>query len=451
MKKSFTSYFILSLLSAMAVKGADSNWPRWRGPQADGTAPDATPPTRWSETENVKWKAKLPGFGTSTPIIWKDQVFILTAVPTGKKVDAAEPPPESAPSNDRDRSGQRQGGPGGRSEKPTEVYQWVIVALNRATGKIDWQQVAREEVPHEGHHRDHGFASASPVTDGEHLYAFFGSRGLYCYDLKGNKKWEKDLGDMQTRNSFGEGASPALHGDTLVITWDHEGDDFVVALDKKTGRELWRKERDEPTSWATPLIVEHAGRAQAVVSATNKIRSYNLADGDVVWESGGMTSNVIPSPVAGFGNVYVLSGFRGAALFAIELGQTGDLTGGKAISWQHHKGTPYVPSPLLSGERLYFYSGNNGILSCFNAKSGEPFYETQRISDLSGGVYASPIAAGGKVYLVGRDGKSVVIKDAPTLEPIATNELDDRFDASPAAVDKELYLRGHQFLYCLAE
>ncbi|MEO8353185.1 MAG: PQQ-binding-like beta-propeller repeat protein, partial [Chthoniobacteraceae bacterium] len=456
MKMSFASCFVLSTLGASIVgafslPAADSDWPRWRGPQANGTAPGAKPPTTWSETEHVKWKTKLPGFGTSTPIIWKDQVFILTAIPTGKKVEAAEPPPESEPANASDQQGRRRGGSGGRSENPTEIYQWVILALNRTTGKTAWQKVAREEVPHEGHHRDHGFASASPVTDGEHLYAFFGSRGLYCYDLQGNKKWEKDFGDMQTRNSFGEGASPALHGDTLVITWDHEGDDFVVALDKRTGRELWRKERDEPTSWATPLIVEHDGTAQAVVSATNKIRSYDLADGKVVWECGGMTTNVIPTPVTGFDNVYVLSGFRGAALLAIELGQKGDLTGGKAIAWQHGKGTPYVPSPLLSGERLYFYSGNNGILSCFNARSGEPFYETERIADLSGGVYASPIAADGKVYLVGRDGKSVVIKDAPTLEPIATNELDDRFDASPAAVAGELFLRGHEFLYCLAE
>ena len=338
-----------------------------------------------------------------------------------------------------------------RSEKPTEAYQFVILCVDRDSGKIQWQKVAREEVPHEGHHRDHGFASASPVTDGEHVYAYFGSRGLYCYDLDGNLKWEKDFGDMQTRSGFGEGSSPALHGNTLVITWDHEGDDFVVALDKRTGKELWRKSRNEPTSWATPLIVEHEGKPQAVVNATERIRSYDLATGDVIWEAGGMTTNVIPTPVTGFGMVYALSGFRGASLQAIKLGRTGDLTDTDAIAWQHNKATPYVPSPLLSGDRLYFYSGNNGILSCFDAKTGKGHYQAQRIADLLGGVYASPIAANGRVYLVGRDGKTVVIKDAEQLQVLATNKLEDKFDASGAIAGKELFLRGHQYLYCISE
>jgi outer membrane protein assembly factor BamB len=211
---------------------------------------------------------KIPGFGTSTPIVWKDQVFVVTAIPTGKKTEAApEPAPAAEPAPEASGGQRRRGGAGGggggmRSEKPSEAYQFAVIAVDRASGKIVWQKVAREEVPHEGHHRDHGFASASPVIDGEHLYVSFGSRGIYCFDLKGNLKWEKDLGDMQTRNSFGEGASPAVHGDTVVINWDHEGDDFIVALDKRTGTERWRQKRDEPTTWSTPLIVEHDGKAQ---------------------------------------------------------------------------------------------------------------------------------------------------------------------------------------------
>lgn len=436
-------------------QGAKDGWPRWRGPIANGIAPAGNPPLKWSETENLKWKTKIPGFGTSTPIISGDRVFILTAMPSGKKAEAPAVAAPAASPDDAARQGgrPRRGGGGGgmQSEKPSEAYQFIVLCLDRNTGKVLWQKVAREEVPHEGHHRDHGFASASPVTDGEHVYAYFGSRGLYCYDLEGNLKWEKDFGDMQTRNGFGEGSSPTLHGNTIFITWDHEGDDFIVALDKRTGNELWRQPRNEPTGWSTPLIVEHDGKAEVVVSATERIRSYDVANGKQLWECAGMTANAIPTPVTGFGKVYAISGFRGAALLAIQLGKTGDLTGTDAIAWQHNKGTPYVPSPLLSGERLYFYSGNNGMLSCFNAQTGKPYYETERIPDLLGGVYASPVGASGRVYLVGRDGKTVVIKDSDKLETLATNKLDDKFDASAAIAGKELYLRGHEYLYCLSE
>ncbi len=338
-----------------------------------------------------------------------------------------------------------------RSEQPTEAHAFTVLAVDRHTGRLLWERVARTEVPHEGHHRDHGYASFSPVTDGEWLFAWFGSRGLYAYDLAGNLKWEKDLGDMQTRNSFGEGNSPALHGDVLVVQWDHEGEDFIVALDKRTGRELWRRERDEPTTWSTPLVVVHAGRTQVVANATQRIRSYDLHSGELLWECGGMTQNVIPSPVSDGQRVYVLSGFRGAALLAIRLGYRGDLSRSpEAIAWRHGRNTPYVPSPLLYEGRLYFYSGNNAMLSVFEAAGGKPLVEAERLGGLSG-VYASPLGAAGRVYLVGRDGNTLVIRHGDRLEVLSTNRLDDRFDASPAAVGRELYLRGHRHLYCLAE
>ena len=443
---------VASLVAADAIDAevALRNWPQWRGPAFNGTAPNGSAPTIWSETENVKWKFKIPGEGSATPIVWDDQVFLLTAIETAKTdaIPTAEPPPP--PAGDRPRRGPG-GDVGGRSDKPTTPVQFVIISLDCKTGKPLWQKTAREQVPHEGHHRDHGFASGSPVTDGEHVFAHFGSFGLYCYDMKGNLVWEKDLGDMQTRNSFGEGSSPALHGDTIVVNWDHEGEDFIVALDKKTGKERWRQQRDEPTTWSTPLVVEHGGKAQVVVCATNKIRSYDLATGAQIWECGGMTTNVIPTPISEGGRLYATSGYRGAALLAIQLGRTGDLTGTDAIAWQHGKATPYVPSPLLVNGRLYFYSGNNGILSCCDAANGKQLIEAQRIDELLGGVYASPVCADGRIYLVGRDGKTVVIKQSDTLEILATNILDDRIDASPAIVGKNIFLRGHQSLYCIGE
>jgi outer membrane protein assembly factor BamB len=350
------------------------------------------------------------------------------------------------------------GGPGGRGGRggfgggppPDEVYQFAVLCLDRQSGKVLWQQTAREEAPHQARHQTGSFASASAVTDGQHVVAHFGSRGLYCYDLNGRLQWSQDLGDLRIANNFGEGSSPALFGNTLVLLWDHEGEDFIVALDKTTGQELWRQSRDERTSWSTPLIVQHDGATQVVTTATGKIRSYELASGKLLWECSGMTSNVIPSPVAGHGMVYCMSGFRGNALLAIRLGKSGDLTDSDAIAWRHGRATPYVPSPLLYGDRLYFLSNNNGVLSCFDAVTGKPLYTEQRLEQVRN-VYASPIGAAGRVYLVGRDGAALVIKHGETFEVLAANELDDSIDASPVAVGKELFLRGHENLYCLAE
>jgi outer membrane protein assembly factor BamB len=422
----------LALCLGLPVLVDADGWPRWRGPLASGAAPTASPPTRWSETENLKWKVQIPGFGTSTPVIWGDRVFVLTANAAGK---TAETP--------------AAGGPFGGFE-PQDTFQFIVLCYNRADGALRWQKVVREEVPHEGHHRDHGFASASPVTDGQHVFAHFGSRGLYCLDMEGTVIWEQDFGDMATRNNFGEGTSPALHGDTLVVNWDHEGTDFIVALDKRTGETRWRKERDEPTNWSTPLMVEHGNRVQVIVNATDKVRAYDLATGQVIWECGGQTVNAIPSPVAQDGVVYVTSGFKGSALFAIRLDGSGDVAGTESVLWSHNKSTPYVPSPLLYQDRLYFVSGNTGMLSCFDARTGEAHYEAERLPDIFG-IYASPVAADGRVYVMGRDGTAVVLKAGPELEVMSTNKLDDKVDASLALVDRELFVRGHKHLYCIAE
>ena len=463
-------------LAALAawVNPARADWPQWRGPLANGVATGATPPTEWSETKNVKWKVKIPGSGTSTPIILGDKVYLTTAVATGKKsappvldpslkqADAPPaPPPPGGPGGER-RERRREGGPGGppggppgggggrgRGAAPDETYQFQLHCLDRATGKTLWQQTAIEQLPHEGHHQDHGYASHSPVTDGTHVYAYFGSRGLHCYTLDGKLVWSKSLGRMQTRNGFGEGSSPLLTGDAIVINWDHEGADFIVCLDKKTGAERWRKERDEPTSWATPLAVEHDGKTQIVVSATNRIRSYDLATGDQIWECGGMTTNAIPTPLTGHGMLYAVSGFRGNAVLAIRLGRTGDLTDTDAIAWKYETKAPYVPSALLEGDRLWFFSQNTGIISCLDAKTGKVLVDAARVEGL-GGVYASPVTADGKIYLTGRNGEGIVLRAGPKLEILASNKLDEKFEASPALSGTEMLLRGHEFLYCLA-
>jgi len=439
---------------------APANWPAWRGPLASGVAPDAHPPTQWSETQNVHWKVSIPGRGTSTPVIWEDQVFILTAVPTGpgpeapaKASDSGGSPTERPDRPDRPRrggGGGSGGGGGGMVDRPTQVQQFTVMSFDRKTGKQRWSHSPRTQLPHEGHHKDHGFASASPVTDGKHLIVSFGSFGLYGYDLKGKRLWEKDLGDMRTRNSFGEGSSPALDGNTVVVLWDHEGDDFIVALDKRDGRELWRQTRDEPTGWCTPLIVSDGGRKQVIVNGTNKVRSYDLKDGKLLWECAGQTVNAIPSAVSSGDRVFLMSGYRGNALQALRLDRSGDLTGTDGIVWSHAKSTPYVPSPLLVGNTLYFLSNNSAMLSAFDAASGKAHFEAERLDGLNG-VYASPVAADGRVYVVGRDGNTAVLRQGERLEVLAKNSLDDGFDASPAIVGKQIFLRGRQSLYCIAE
>ncbi|NUO81006.1 PQQ-binding-like beta-propeller repeat protein [candidate division KSB1 bacterium] len=412
----------------------EKNWPQWRGPHANGVAAHANPPLEWSETKNIRWKIEVPGKGLSSPVVWGDRVFITTAVALEQSVAA-----EAG-------EGRRRGG-----IAPTSRHKFVLLALARRDGKVVWERTAIEAVPHEGTHNDGSWASNSAITDGEHVIAHFGSRGIFCYDMQGKLAWQKDLGDMSTRNGFGEGSSPALHGNTLVVNWDHEGESFIVALDKRSGKELWRNKREEITSWSTPLVVTHEGKTQVIVNATNRVRAYDLASGAVIWECGGMTVNVIPSPVTAEGVVYVTSGFRGSALRAIRLaGAKGDITDSPAVLWKYDQDTPYVPSPLLYGDKIYFLKVNSGILSCLNAKTGASHYGPQRLEGVPS-IYASPVAAAERVYVTSRDGMTLVIKHGPAFEVLASNKLNDEVDASIAIVDREIFLRGGKFLYCIAE
>jgi len=335
-------------------------------------------------------------------------------------------------------------------ETPDQVYQFVVLCLDRKTGKTLWQKVARETVPHEGHQQNNTYASASPLTDGQVLIAFFGSRGLHCYDLDGNLKWSKDFGQMRTKMGFGEGASPALYGNTVVVVWDHEGDDFIVALDKATGKELWRTPRDEATGWSTPLVINYGGKQQVVVNASGKVRSYDLANGKEIWSCAGQTANAIPTPVADADTVYVTSGFRGNALYAFALGKTGDLADTDAIRWKHDKNTPYVPSPLLVDDLLYIVANTDAKLSCFDAKTGSAHFEAERLEGIFS-IYASPVAAKDRVYVLGREGTCLVLKKGPKLEILATNKLDEKTDASIALVGNELFVRGRENLYCIGD
>lgn len=430
---SLVAALLLAATLPHATAAADPvRWPQWRGPAGNGAA-EGNPPVEWSETKNIAWKSPLPGLGSSTPVVIGERIYLTVAIDTGKT-------PEGE-AGGRDSSGRA----------PDDVHEFAVVAYELADGSEAWRSIVDRGVPHEGSHLHSTWASNSPVTDGEHLYAYFGSQGLYALDLNGNVIWSHDFGVMEKRLEFGEGSSPALWGDTLVIQWDHEGQSFVAAIDKRTGEERWRRDRDEASSWSTPLVIAHDGRVQIITNATSSIRSYDLETGEVLWHIGGMTENVIPTPVTSDGIVYVMSGFMGAALYAIDLDRAqGDLSGSEAVLWSYDRDTPYVVSPLLYQDTLYFFKVLNPILTAVDARSGERHYGPVRVQGLTN-IYASPVGAAGRVYVVDRRGSAVVFSAGPELEVLATNTLDDGFDASPVVVGDSLLLRGRANLYRIAE
>jgi len=428
------------VVTARAGEGdqtSEDNWPHWRGPLANGTAPKGDPPVVWDEKKNIKWKAPLSGKGSATPIVWGDQVFVLTAIESDRVAKADDLPKQDARFQKK-------------TTAPTNFYQFVVLSFDRKTGKLRWKQTATEAVPHEGHHPTHSYAAGSPTTDGQFLYVSFGSFGNYCYDLDGKLQWKSDMGRLNTRLGWGEAVTPVIYGDFLLLNWDQEEGSALYCLNARTGETKWKADRDEKSSWNTPLVVEHKGKMQVILNGTNRVRGYDLETGKELWQCGGMTVNAIPSAVASNGAVYCMSGYNGSNARAISLDAIGDVTDSAKVLWRHDKGTPYVPSPLLVGDRLYFTQANNALLTILDVKTGKPVLDRERLPGLTS-LYASPVAAAGRVYLVGRDGTALVLKQGDKLEVLAKNHFDDSVDASPVVVGKQLFLRGEKNLYCIEE
>jgi outer membrane protein assembly factor BamB len=424
------------LLSAARAEDPSANWPHWRGPLNNGVAPAGDPPVTWDAKTHVRWKAALPGRGSASPIVWGDQVFVATAIETDR-VAGPDELPKVDPRLPK------------RTDPPKKYHQFIVLSFDRATGRERWRHVAAERVPHEGHHLTHSYCGGSPTTDGRFLYVSFGSFGTYCYDLDGKPRWSRDFGRLNTRLGWGEAVTPVVHGDALLLNLDQETGSALVCLDARTGATRWKADRTETTTWSTPLVVEHGGRAQVVANGTKRIRCYDLETGKELWQCGGMTPNPIPSPVSANGVVYCVSGYTSSAARAIPLGLTGDLTDSDQLLWRHDRGTPYVASPLLYGERLWFTQERFNLLTTLDVKTGKAILDRVRLPNVSQ-FYASPVAAAGRVYLVDRDGTTLVLKAGDTLEVLATNRLDDPIDASPAVVGKQLFLRAATNLYCIA-
>jgi outer membrane protein assembly factor BamB len=418
---------ILVCLFIMSVQYAfPQNWPQWRGPRATGAAQSGNPPIEWSEQKNVRWKTRLSGTGQSTPAIWGNSIFV-TAAATTESFDESK-----------------------GIVTATQPVRFLVIAVDRKTGKVKWERLAREEVPHQSRNNMGTWATASPVTDGERVYAFFGSRGLYCYTFDGKLIWEKDFGDMDSGGDMGEGASPVLYEGRLIVNWDHYGEDFIVALEASTGREIWRKKRDERISWTTPLIVEEAGRVHVITVAEKWIQSYDLSNGEVLWKAESTRYGNISTPVAADGVVYVGSGLQKGRICAIRLnGAEGDISGSSSILWTYEKNYPYVPSPLLLDGLLYFTKDRVGFLTCLDAATGKIHYANKRLSGIRH-VFASPAGVGDRVYILSRQGVAIVIRHGSEFLVLSTNTLDDKFDASPVIAGDEIFLRGHQYLYCIS-
>lgn len=430
------------LATAMQVSAQDrkteSNWHQFRGPQATGVSPTADPPTVWSESKNVKWKFDIPGVGSSTPIVWGDRVYLTSAIKTDRIDESLTPPEKQARNGFFD------------IKSPNAFYKFVVICVDRKTGNPLWQKTAVEAVPNEGRHPDNNFASATPTTDGTNLFVSFGSQGFYSYSLEGEFNWKRELGKVKTRNNFGEGASLTVVDGLLAIVRDNETKSSITVLDSATGKTVWQKDRDEPSCWATPIVAQVGQQKQLITNGHTRVRSYDLRTGKLNWECGGQVMNVTPCPVLFEDHVICMSGYRGNVAMSIDIRSKGDVTGTEQVAWKLTDGTPYVPSPLLYQGQVYFTKSNGNILTCVNAKSGETIFDRKRLSQIRS-IYSSPTAAAGKIYFAGRRGITVVLAAGKEYKELSVNQLEDRIDASPVLVGREIFLRGRDHLYCISE
>ncbi|UCG56743.1 MAG: PQQ-binding-like beta-propeller repeat protein [Phycisphaerales bacterium] len=416
---------------------AEANWPQFRGPSA-GVVKDDILPDTWSTTENVVWAVEIPGRAWSSPIVWGDRIFLTSAASEG---DTEMP-----------KKGLYFGG--NRSKPSDKLHRWMVYCVDFDTGKILWERLAHKAVPQHPLHIKNTYASETPVTDGERVYAYFGNVGLFCYDLKGEQLWSEKWPSFKIRYNWGTAASPVLHEDRLFIVNDNDQQSFLVALDKKTGEQIWRVERDEKSNWATPYIWENKQRTELVTPGTVKVRSYDL-DGQLLWELGGMSSIAIPTPCAEHGLLFVSSGYVGdrkRPLFAVRPGAAGDISleddqnSNEYVAWCQRKGGPYNPSPVAYGGYVYVLY-DRGLLSCYDARTGDEVYGRQRLAEGASAFTVSPWANNGKIFCLSEDGETFVVQAGPEFKVLGRNELDEMCMATPAAGRGSLIIRTMSKVY----
>ncbi|HWT01039.1 MAG TPA: PQQ-binding-like beta-propeller repeat protein [Pyrinomonadaceae bacterium] len=429
----------LSDWAGVLATAPDANWPQWRGPGSTGVSAEKNLPVEWSATKNLKWKAAVPGRGHSSPIVWGNKVFLTTAI-EGEAVPGAK-----APTHMSEGEVFKHPDSVGADRKHT----FKVLAYDKETGKLLWEQTAYTGTPYDDRHRKSSFASSTPSTDGRHVYAYFGSEGLFAYDMNGKLAWKADLGNFGTVG-MGTGTSPVLYENLVILQCDEEEGkaSFIVALDKKSGKEVWRTARKVQVSWATPILVRAGKRTELIASGTEFIISYDPATGKELWRTKGVESNAIPTPVAADETVFVVAGYPAKIAMAIRLGGAGEIPATN-ILWKYAKGTAYVPSPILYDGYLYLTT-DRGILTALDAKTGKVVYEGGRVP-IPATFTASPVAFDGKILLTSEDGDTFIVKAGPQHEVLRTNSLDEPVYASPALADGKIFIRGEKNLYCIGK
>ncbi len=434
------SLLVLAWWLPTTARAAD-DWPQFRGPAGSGVSANAGLPDTWSASDGVAWKTQIPGRGWSSPIVSGKKIFVTTAIKEGGE---NEPVAKGLYI-------------GGERPAPKEVHRWMVYCLDLDTGKTVWEKEVHRGVPRQGHHLKNTLASETPVTDGERVYAYFGNVGLFCFDLDGKPLWSKSWESVPTRYGWGTAASPVLHGERVYVVNDNEKHSFLAALDKRTGEQIWRVERDEKSNWATPCVWANGKRTEIVTSGSGAVRSYDL-DGKLLWSFRGMSSINIPTPFAGGGLLFVSSGFVGdklRPLYAIRPGASGDITlkpdetSNEFIAWSNPVAGPYNTSPLFYEGRVYVLY-DRGLVSCLDAKTGTMLYGRERLpKDFA--FTSSPWAAGGCVFCLGEDGVCFVLRAGEKFELLRTNKLasDDMCMATPALVGNRLLIRTDKRLYCI--
>jgi len=431
---------------ALACAAADGNWPQFRGPSASGIGDGASPPVQWDATKgtNILWTAEIPGLAVSSPVVWGDRIYVTTAISsdpqqtfrTGLYGDT-----DSAP----DRS----------------PHKWKVLALDKKTGKLLWEQMAHQGTPKTKRHPKSSQSSPTPATDGKVVIAYFGSEGLFAYSVDGKLLWKKDLG-LQNAGWFfdpdsewGAGSSPVIYKNTVILQCDRQKDSFVAAFGLKDGKELWRTARAEIPAWGTPTIVSGEGRTEVVTNGTKAIRGYDADTGKELWKLGPNSEITCTTPVSSHGLIFVTAGYPPVQpIYAIKTGSAGDLTlkdgqdSSDAIAWSKKTGGSYLPSPLVYGDQLYLIN-NNGILTAYEAKTGNRVYQ-QRVG-VGSSFVSSPVAAAGKLYIASEQGDVFVVKAGAAYQLLAKNSVDEPVLATPALAGDLLIVRGAKHLFAIAE
>jgi outer membrane protein assembly factor BamB len=427
----------LVMLVVISGAAADDRWPQFRGPGSLGVAEDPSLPDKWSTTENVAWKTDIPGMGWSSPIVWGDNIFLTSVI---SSVDGEKP-----------KKGLYFGG---ERPAPTDIHRWVVYCLDFKTGKIKWEREVHKGAPASTRHLKNSFASETPVTDGERVYACFGNVGIFCFDVKGKQLWAKRWGPFKTRFGWGTAASPILYKDRIYVVNDNDEQSFLLALDRKTGAEVWKVDRQEATNWATPYIWENEQRTEIVTPGTGKVRSYDL-NGKLLWEFKGMSSISIPTPFSKFGLIYIASGYVGdqnRPVYAMRPGATGDVTLAKGettskyFAWYQPQGGPYNPSPIVYGD-FYYTLYDRGFFTCHDARTGKEIYQKVRIDPGVNAFTSSPWAYNGKIFCLSEDGDTFVIQAGGEYKLLGKNSLEEMCMATPAIARGSLVLRTASKLY----